>query len=1039
MPKKMPRDCQTPRHHSKRKRGLLSPLPPLPPLPPPAAPSSSSLPSLFFFPMQRCHPSLFKKCAQEIRQIHCKQDYFAVVEKNGSVLIFDQGDERQGHPRKPRYVNLRKNTRVDCLDTEATHMLILSLEGKLFEHSISTTTNKSEIRLLEDLVNKPIVQIACGDHHSMALSKGGELFTWGNNSHGQLGSGSQITFLKMPQLVKDLQGIPVAQIAAGGAHCLVLSLSGAVYSWGKNSFGQLGLGHTKDMALPQYITALEHKKTVFVSCGGEHSAVLSKDGLVCTFGAGGHGQLGHNSTRNELTPRLVAELFGAQVSQIACGGWHTLVYVSSLGKIYAFGSREEGQLGSGDKSSQLIPLPLKLPLNEENGRKHNQENGTSGNEIKIIAEGNQSIVLFLKEKDPYINLNGIAVVNNEKLDKWISCSDAQQWEHIKKNIRLIFSSVACVNGSFLEKRDKLFGTSHKISGVDVSEVLLFYEKIKKKPRVFQQVIKESEKLLKSLPSSSLSPEALGVYLIMPVLLQDDQSNQLLGLLAEAIWRLQHKDLQVLESLWSNLETPFFKDLVNLYQKLCGISLSRLIIQAKTFKELTYGPQVEMTSRVLQILYQVNCKVGFKVQEKNFYVPEVKEIWWQDWCTDPFLYSEEFERLIASKSNQMVILQKLTKYPCIFDMKNKIEVHKVTCQWVHFSRPTNPLVLHIRREHLVNDALQTLRLRVPTMYGGPLKVIFHGEPGTDGGGLSREFFRIITKELCEPKAQIFRRFECSNLIWFPSEVPGHQDIFHLIGVLSGMALFNFHKVPFPFPLALYKKILGIPLSLEDLRELSPTEGSNLQKMLDEEYDDILEEMMLDFTVMKKEGEAIVTVELKENGANIPITKHNRKEYVDAYVNYVFNESVKKPFKDFMDGFLRGCPANSWRIFLPTELQTVFRGHTKYDWQLLEKNANYINYEKTDQTIKNFWAVFHELPEEKKKNFLVFLTGTDRIPAEGMDYLILEIDKLQKENPDEYYPMANTCSHILGLPNYSSEEILREKFLIALENYEKFGLS
>uniref|UniRef100_A0A7M4F2F3 Secretion regulating guanine nucleotide exchange factor n=1 Tax=Crocodylus porosus TaxID=8502 RepID=A0A7M4F2F3_CROPO len=77
------------------------------------------------------------------------------------------------------------------------------------------------------------------------LFEGGELFTWGNNSHGQLGSGSQITFLKMPQLVKDLQGIPVAQIAAGGAHCLVLSLSGAVYSWGKNSFGQLGLGHTK--------------------------------------------------------------------------------------------------------------------------------------------------------------------------------------------------------------------------------------------------------------------------------------------------------------------------------------------------------------------------------------------------------------------------------------------------------------------------------------------------------------------------------------------------------------------------------------------------------------------------------------------------------------------------------------------------------------------------------------------------------------------------------------------------------------------------
>ncbi|NWJ07229.1 HERC5 ligase, partial [Crypturellus undulatus] len=208
--------------------------------------------------------------------------------------------------------------------------------------------------------------------------EGGELFTWGQNAHGQLGVARQLGSTREPQLVQGLKGIALAQVAAGGAHSLALSVSGAVYSWGKNACGQLGLGHTEDRDCPSYIGALQHWKTVFISCGADHTAVLSKDGLVCTFGAGEAGQLGHNSTRNEQTPRVVAELWGARVSQVACGRWentrktrHTLVYVPALGKVYSFGSGEGGQLGNESHSNQLIPLPINLPV--EN-REHNQGN-----------------------------------------------------------------------------------------------------------------------------------------------------------------------------------------------------------------------------------------------------------------------------------------------------------------------------------------------------------------------------------------------------------------------------------------------------------------------------------------------------------------------------------------------------------------------------------------------------------------------------------------------------------------------------------------
>ncbi|NXS02293.1 HERC3 ligase, partial [Oxylabes madagascariensis] len=141
---------------------------------------------------------------------------------------------------------------------------------------------------------------------------------------------------------------------------------------------------------------------------------------------------------------------------------------------------------------------------------------------------------------------------------------------------------------------------------------------------------------------------------------------------------------------------------------------------------------------------------------------------------------------------------------------------------------------------------------------------------------------------------------------------------------------------------------------------------------------------------------------------------RKEYVDLYVNYVFNKSVEKPFKDFMQGFLRGCPARNWKMFFPEELQVLLQGYTKFDWYLLEKNVIYRHYKKLDQTIRNFWTVFHKLSEEKKKMFLAFLSGSDRISGYGLECFRFCIKDPQVENPDESSPYANTCYLILFLP-------------------------
>ncbi|XP_078250681.1 E3 ISG15--protein ligase HERC5 isoform X2 [Pogona vitticeps] len=1010
-----------------------------PPDPPPPA---SSLPrdALLLFPRSGYPASLFQeKLPGAIRQVKCTRVGLVVLKADREVLVFDR-EEDGGCPSRggrPMIKKSKKNARASSLDCEVSHLLILSSEGKLYEHHIASGRIKSKPRLLNQLGNKQIVQIACGDYHSMALSKGGELFAWGQNEYGQLGMGRKSSPVKDPQLVRELQCIPLGKIAAGSAHSLALSLSGAVYSWGNNSSGQLGLGDTKDRYCPIHVKAIEHMKTVAISCGGEHTAVLLKGGLVSTFGAGSHGQLGHNSTRNELFPRMVAELFGAQVSQVACGRWHTLVYAPDLGKVYSFGSGAEGQLGNGKNSDRLVPLPLDLTMN---GRTIILERRSSKEVVEIIAGENQSIALLLKEKSSYANVYQIvAKVEEERVEKWVSNTDAGCWKHMLQEIKLIFSSAACINGSFLDKREKYFSSSWKTAGVDPSAVFLFCEKIAVKPKVFTQVIKGLNKLLRSLPTFPASPEALRVFLVVPILLrkEDIESDCLLSQLAEAICLLPQQAKQILECLWSNLEVTFFKDLVALYQKLVCVKLSAFInLQRCSDHNISTGELIP-SIQVLQMLYEVNRKAGFRIQENNFYIPDVKRI-----LTLPSMSHirnvEEVRRILPRINELQLALNTLILFPCMFDLEDKIAMHKLSCTFLNTMNLGAPGELHVRRQHLVQDTWQGIR-SATICFQRFLRVDFEGEPGIDDGGLSQEFFSLLGRELCAPEKQIFRHFEESHLIWFSRQVSSQDDIYFLIGNLCGMAFYNMKTADFPFPLALFKKMANVPLTLEDLKELSPIEASNLQVILDEPYEDIIEEMMLDFTVIEKHEEALAVVELKENGANIPVTKYNRKEYVDAYINHMLTVSVKNQFEDFRRGFERGCPTNTWQMFLPAELRVVLLGHREYDWEQLEKNADYVGYEKSDEIIQDFWAVFHDLPEENKKKFLAFLTGTDRIPAQGMEKFTFIIADPKQPDPDLWYPVACTCLKIFFLPRYTDRDILEKRVLCALEWFEKFGLA
>uniref|UniRef100_A0A3B4XIH1 RCC1-like domain-containing protein n=1 Tax=Seriola lalandi dorsalis TaxID=1841481 RepID=A0A3B4XIH1_SERLL len=175
------------------------------------------------------------------------------------------------------------------------------------------------------LCNIQVSQVACGSQHSVALTKDGQVYTWGQDSRGQLGLGKVKTDANSPQHLRSLSAIPLVQVAAGGEQSFALSVSGGVFGWGRNDRGQLGLGDTTGKKKQNTYIHVHVLKIIHISCGKDHTAVLTKDGAVFTFGSGQYGQLGHNSFRDELRPRLVAELWGAKVTKIACGRYSTVL------------------------------------------------------------------------------------------------------------------------------------------------------------------------------------------------------------------------------------------------------------------------------------------------------------------------------------------------------------------------------------------------------------------------------------------------------------------------------------------------------------------------------------------------------------------------------------------------------------------------------------------------------------------------------------------------------------------------------------------
>ncbi|KAJ1524442.1 hypothetical protein ONE63_010939 [Megalurothrips usitatus] len=1012
-----------------------------------------------------------------IQDIVCGGSHSLMLTSKGEVLSCGNNDHgqlgRESHRTRPELVTSLSDYSIQMLACGGSHSLAVTKWGQLFSWGSdssgqlglnSGSGDQWSAKTVKNLALSVVVQSACGQNHSLALTNDGQLFSWGSNQFGQLGLGTTSDQENIPMLVTSLAGIPIAFIACGSNHSFAVSKSGAVFGWGKNSCGQLGLSDCVNRKYPAQLKSLRSIRVKFIACGEDFSIFLTSDGGVFTCGSGMHGQLGHGSLSNECLPRKVTELMGSTVTQVACGRRHTLALVPSRGRVYAFGLGGAGQLGNKSTSNVATPQVVMGPWQSPSGVslvKSSHECITK----RISAGGDHcfALVSLADEKvQPddfrhFLPWTQILLLQQKYVQDCEKYGEGSQVDlELMTYLETVFGSQACFNASFLLKNDEHYCCTSKHHGVDTEEAEAFFSAIGRlehptiKEVIFTQIC---QRLVPSMVSSPPDVETLRLYLILPMYHECENPKNYEKIhipLAQAISDLKNEARKIVMLWWGAQSVDYFERLIRIYK---NVIMYVLRLPAHSVKSTLPVNQVIMRALdMLAYLNRLNKDTGHKVPYDTFYLHDLQEVvdiqvdyvrWLAQvepnilrrfspsippagtvhFCNYPFVFNAEVKTLLL-ETDQSIQMQSAMQEATTNFLMNM------------FGGVNHYLVLNVSRENIVTDTIRELFQCEANDLKKPLKIKFCGEEAEDAGGVRKEFFMLLLKEILDPAYGMFKSYEETNTIWF-SEVTFEDEVmYYLIGLLCGLAIYNFTIINLPFPLALYKKLLEEPVCLQDVKDLSPTVSRSLQDILDYRDDDFEDVFSLTFEMSTEVFGEVKSFPLKPGGAEIPVTLHNKSEYVELYVDMLLNKIVEKHFKAFSQGFLKVCGGRVLQLFHAAELMAVVIGNENYDWEELKRHAEYKNgYKEDDPTIRLFWEVFMELPLVEKKKFLMFLTGTDRIPLQGMKAIKIIF---QPTTDDKYLPVAHTCFNLLDLPRYGTKEKLRYKLLQAIQQNLGFSL-
>lgn len=213
--------------------------------------------------------------------------------------------------------------------------------------------------------------ISCAKNYTIALKNDGTLWAWGENQNGELGIGTN-TFKNLPT---QIGGSNWKSISAGNGHSLALKTNGTLWSWGNNFAGQLGDGSTVSKNSP--IQVGTETNWVLISAGGSHSLATKSDGTLWSWGYNNNYQLGLNPITN-INKNIPTKISTITNCQNISAGVSSSSIVKSDGTLWSWGSNNYGQLGIGSISILYKETPTKI------GALTNWKNISVGNHVLAV-------------------------------------------------------------------------------------------------------------------------------------------------------------------------------------------------------------------------------------------------------------------------------------------------------------------------------------------------------------------------------------------------------------------------------------------------------------------------------------------------------------------------------------------------------------------------------------------------------------------------------------------------------------------------------
>uniref|UniRef100_A0A8D0XVC5 HECT-type E3 ubiquitin transferase n=1 Tax=Sus scrofa TaxID=9823 RepID=A0A8D0XVC5_PIG len=356
---------------------------------------------------------------------------------------------------------------------------------------------------------------------------------------------------------------------------------------------------------------------------------------------------------------------------------------------------------------------------------------------------------------------------------------------------------------------------------------------------------------------------------------------------------------------------------------------------------------------------------------------------------------------------------------------------------------NKFEMKLRRATVLEDSYRRIMgVKRADFLKARLWIEFDGEKGLDYGGVAREWFFLISKEMFNPYYGLFEYSATDNYTLQINPNSGlcnedHLSYFKFIGRVAGMAVYHGKLLDGFFIRPFYKMMLHKPITLHDMESVDGEYYNSLRWILENDPTELDLRFVIDEELFGQTHQH----ELKNGGSEIVVTNKNKKEYIYLVIQWRFVNRIQKQMAAFKEGFFELIPQDLIKIFDENELELLMCGLGDVDVNDWREHTKYKNgYSVNHQVIQWFWKAVLMMDSEKRIRLLQFVTGTSRVPMNGFAELYgsngPQSFTVEQWGTPEKLPRAHTCFNRLDLPPYESFEELWDKLQMAIENTQGF---